>query len=53
MVKALNDDDDPALVADHCPVGEPDAAVSDDALLGLLDAMAEDGDGCSPPKCWG
>ena len=41
MVKALNDDDDPALEAGRGPGAEPDVPLSDDALLDLLDALAE------------
>ena len=39
MVKALNDDDDAALGADCDPGLEPDAPLSDNALLDLLDGL--------------
>ena len=42
MVKALNHDDDDALVAECDPGTEPDAPLSDDALLDLLDALVEE-----------
>jgi len=42
MVKALNDDDDDALVAECDPEMEPEALLSDDALLDLLDALVEE-----------
>ncbi len=42
MVKALNDDDDDALVAECDPGKEPEAPLSDDALLDLLDALVEE-----------
>ena len=42
MVKALNDDDDATLEVDQDSGVEPDAPLSDDALLDLLDALVEE-----------
>ncbi len=42
MVKPVNDHDQPHLEADHDPGKEPDAPLSDDALLDLLDALVEE-----------
>lgn len=41
MMKAVNDDGDDALEGGCDPGTEPDAPLSDDALLGLLDALVE------------
>ena len=41
-MKALNDDDDGALVEECNPGQEPDTPLSDDALLDLLDALVEE-----------
>ncbi|MYC33284.1 MAG: hypothetical protein F4X64_08920 [Chloroflexi bacterium] len=38
----MNDDDDASLELDHDPGAEPDAPLSDDALLDLLDALVEE-----------
>ncbi len=47
MVKPVNDRDDPAIDVKHDPVAEPDATLSDGALLDLLDALV-DGQGRVP-----
>lgn len=44
MARALNDDDDAALVEGHDPGAEPDAPLSDDALLDLLGTLVEERD---------
>ena len=42
MVNAVNDRDDPVIDVKHDPVGEPDATLSDGALLDLLDALVDE-----------
>ena len=47
MVKPVNDRDKPAIDVDHDPGAVPDAPLSDDLLLDLLDALV-DGQGRVP-----
>ena len=42
MVKPVNDRDEPAIDVDHDPGAGPDAPLSDDALLDLLDALVDE-----------